>query len=907
LWFGVTGFTVRVSDTGNRGWVVEQYEDMYHGDTHPQVLSLRSGSLNFVPEDVQRYHRLYSGDFTWEAYCKRLSPEHPPRPSTPHPHSTRSSEAPLPEGMSSNTVFQNAPEGNSSDANSSGALVALTINEDGFPVLAFNSNEHHRVGGQGRTKLKVGAWYHLAVVVRRSSHVAQGRADEGISYDAILGEVALYVDGELDTAWSLDSGRAHYGGSPQKGVLVMAGGGSNKKQSGMSFSRARVWARALLPGELGQCKDLASPTGGGPEGRGEQKKKMRREGPKPGDVSSILTSPKQPGDDDAGALAFSFSLGGSLAETNQRAAARPTGAWSFDVDVPPKCSGLTESPYDNVFEHCACYDRSLSSYLKTKNVHTGLGKYLPYVWHSPQAYSGVKLDMKAYVNNRVLGFNDRGLNASMFFAVYRSFVNEAPVLSILEPAGGNVETLEDNPTYVSLQVTHKATDQLVGRPFVLTMAVSHGFVRTISASTVVKIAQDRRQIEYRAPFTELNDFLAQIEYVPDPNYNGLDSLFITVSDLEFTVNVTMPIHIAVLNDPLTLVCPPAVDLMEGDTKVLIGGNISIYDSDQIPGKSDSAVEVAVEMFVGDGGLMLNVNESLLRRQTRETELYDGTGAVNTDFISSAGWSTLVQESNDLAPTIRFNTTLAELRAFLNAVSFTPSPPLFHGVVHFGLFVSILGTGEEASCDVGLVVHPVNTPPIIYVDKARLLAIPTDSKYTDGTLAFNADEDILLRGVLKLADPDEEDFYDWFTKRTHSARLVLRVNCGSLSWDLYTDADYVYGEVNGSIAGAEGLTFHNGDGYKDPLLNVTSTLDHLNGQLHRLYYHSYGCAGQNITLFVELDDLGNYGAPACTHCPTALSVRREIFWEVLPDIPGSKKLPKDVFPDAYGRFSDAPML
>lgn len=587
------------------------------------------------------------------------------------------------------------------------------------------------------------------------------------------------------------------------------------------------------------------------------------------DASSILTSPKRPGDDEAASLAFSFGFGGTLAEANQRAAAHPMGSWSFEVDVPPKCSSLTESPYDNMFEHCACYDRTLRDHITTMEGPAAAS----YVWHSPQAYS--KTGMKAYMNSRVLGFKGRALNASMFFAVYRRFVNEPPKIHIIEPESGKVETLEDNPTYVSLRVTHKATDQLVGTPFVVTMNVSHGFIRTISASTVVKMTPNRREIEYRAPFYELNDFLAQIEYVPDPNYHGDDKLFVTVADLEFKVNVTMPIVISPLADPLTLICPPAVDMMEGDVKVLIGANISVYDSDQIPGKSDSGVMVTAEMFVGDGGLMLNVPESMLRSQTKETELYDATGEPNKAFMASAEWKRLVNESDELAPTIRFNATLGSLRAYLNAVSFTPSPRLFHGVVHFGLIVTILDTGQDASCDVGLTVHPVNTAPIIYVDLSRLHAIPSGRERQGDNVFFNADEDILLAGVLKLDDPDEEDFYDWFTRRTHSVRLVLSVTCGTLSWDLYVDSDYVYGKVNGSIAGAEGLTFHRGDGYKDELLNVTSTLDHLNGQLHRLYYHSYGCAGQRVALFVELDDLGNYGAYG------PLSVTREIIWEVLP--------------------------
>jgi hypothetical protein len=281
------------------------------------------------------------------------------------------------------------------------------------------------------------------------------------------------------------------------------------------------------------------------------------------------------------------------------------------------------------------------------------------------------------------------------------------------------------------------------------------------------------------------------------------------------------------------------------------------------------------MFVGDGGLRLNMDESLKRALSMETAFYDRTGNVNTEFLDSPGWIALVNESTELAPTIRFNCTLGELRAFLNAISFTPSPVLFHGVVHFGLFISVLNTGEEASCNVGLVVHPVNTAPKIHVDTARLRALPHNQPAIYGGWAVNADEDVLFGGILKFSDPDEEDFYDWFTRRTLSARLVVNVSCGTLSLDIYNDRDYVYGVQHGSIAGSEGLTFHNGAGYKVPLINVTSTLDHLNAQLHRLYYHSYACSSQNVTLFVELDDLGNYGAYG------PLVVTTEVEFEVLP--------------------------
>jgi len=822
LWFGVTGITLEVSDLGNRGWVVDAFHDMYHGDTKPQVLSLRGGTATFVPEDPERYFAMFSSDITWEAHCKRHEP-----------HSSQTS--PL------ETMFRNYEDVTNS-TNGSHPLLAMTIDADGYLSVVVHSDLGHELGGVGRTQLNVSKWYHLAVVVQRLHH----GTSFGARFDSTVGEVALYVDGELDTAWPIVAAgpqRAHYG--PVQNAFAIAGGSSG----GLAVSRARVWRRALQPGELGRCYDPLSPVGGGPEGVGEMR-------------------PGADGKDEHG-LAFSFSLDGSLVEARQRAWAKPTGVWSFVVDSPPRCAGLTESPYDNAFEQCATYDRTIRPSLANTS---GL---VPYFWHSPQAYAGMTEGMEPYANNQVSSFYGRGLHASMFFAVYRSFVNEAPKIHILEPAGGMVQTLEDNPTYVSLQVTHKATDQLVGRPLIGTLRVEHGFVRTISAAAVVRMEFDRRQIEYRAPIYDLNDFLAQIEYVPDPNYVGDDELLFEVTDLEFVVNVTLPISIAPLSDPLTLVCPPAVDMLEGEKDVFIGSNISIYDNDQLPGHSDADVEVAAELFVGDGGLRLSVPASLARSPTLGTELYDSTGAVNDDFIASAGWGELANEASDLAPTIRFNSTLKELRAFLNAVTFTASPELFHGVVHFGLGATVLATGEEASCSIGLVVHPVNTPPVIDIDKAQFLACGGVSAGSNGGVLVNADQDVLIAGVIKLSDPDEEDFSDWFTRRTHSARLVLVVSCGSLSFDLYGDSDYVLGIQNGSIAGAEGLTFHRGDGYKDAHLDVTSTLDHLNGQLHRLYYHSYGCADQDVTLSVELDDLGNYGAGA------ALRVYSTVTFKVLP--------------------------
>ena len=58
------------------------------------------------------------------------------------------------------------------------------------------------------------------------------------------------------------------------------------------------------------------------------------------------------------------------------------------------------------------------------------------------------------------------------------------------------------------------------------------------------------------------------------------------------------------------------------------------------------------------------------------------------------------------------------------------------------------TEEVASCEIGLIVHPVNSPPVIHVDHLRLSAA------TNGGLV-KPHKHVPLHGVLRLSDPDEQ--------------------------------------------------------------------------------------------------------------------------------------------------------
>merc|ERR1711957_97555 len=145
----------------------------------------------------------------------------------------------------------------------------------------------------------------------------------------------------------------------------------------------------------------------------------------------------------SGSLELSFSFLGTLVEGSKRAMARPSGAWSFDMDAPPPCAGLTESPYDNMFETCACYDHSLQEHIESENGGP------QYVWHSPQAFAAYSDDLTPYKYTLVRSQRANGLNATVLLSVYRSFVNEPPALHIIEPASGILRVLEDHPSYFS--------------------------------------------------------------------------------------------------------------------------------------------------------------------------------------------------------------------------------------------------------------------------------------------------------------------------------------------------------------------------------------------------------------------------------------------------------------------------
>ena len=62
------------------------------------------------------------------------------------------------------------------------------------------------------------------------------------------------------------------------------------------------------------------------------------------------------------------------------------------------------------------------------------------------------------------------------------------------------------------------------------------------------------------------------------------------------MNTSVQVEIETMSDPITIVCPPAVDLFEGQVEVPIGTNISIRLSAGLAGAACTS-HVVVQCFV----------------------------------------------------------------------------------------------------------------------------------------------------------------------------------------------------------------------------------------------------------------------------------------------------------------------
>jgi VCBS repeat-containing protein len=372
----------------------------------------------------------------------------------------------------------------------------------------------------------------------------------------------------------------------------------------------------------------------------------------------------------------------------------------------------------------------------------------------------------------------------------QNIVEDGPVIVFSNSNGNPVIVYDVDAGTGLLQVTLSVS---IGK---LTLAQTTGLTFSSGDGT-----QDSTMI-FTGTLADINAALDGLRYLPAANYNGSDTLVVTVSDLGNTgaggtqsTSGSTGISVSSENDAPTLTLPPAQSIDE-DASLLFsaanGNAITIDDVDADAG------QLQVTLSVASGVLTLS--------QLAGLAFSAGDGTADA--------------------TMTFTGTLADINAALNGLRYAPGLD-YNGSDTLAVLVNDQGnTGSggalSASGNVSLTVNPINDAP--------LLSIP-------GNQTVNEDANLVFSGAggnaITLTDVDAG---------SSPVQVTLTATNGVLTL--------------GSFAG---LTFTSGDGSGDATMTFTGTLAAINSALSGLVFrgdaHYNGPAGIGLAV----SDLGNTGA------------------------------------------------
>jgi hypothetical protein len=416
--------------------------------------------------------------------------------------------------------------------------------------------------------------------------------------------------------------------------------------------------------------------------------------------------------------------------------------------------------------------------------------------------------------------------ADLSIVVYRAPVNQPPTI-VAETTQLVVQ--EDAPAWLKFVVTDPDAEESLEHMLSLTLDCQHGHLRSLAVATALR-SQGGKKILFRGTLTRINAFLEQVEYWPDPNYHGVDTLIAVIDDHGFTSagvsrdldniltpglqdSTTVPVVVVPVHDAPVLVCPSSVVTFE-DKSAIIGTEIMYKDVDQIDVANDGLVPARLEMSVSGGGMTLDLTDITLQ--------------AHFEFP---------------APHLVFEATVQRFREVLHTIEFTP-PPGFHGLLLWNLRVQV--PAGVSTCDITIVVNPSNDPPSLIVHHEALPAVVARGEHIP-VPAFTVDDaDLVRMPKLPLAMADATP---------PRLEVGVSVSCGVLSLGILQPRDLLFGVGLMSISGTEGLTFSEGDGYQDSHMTFQSTPGQLNRALQQLVFHAHDCAEGFIELAATVSDLG----------------------------------------------------
>merc|ERR1719409_111115 len=427
--------------------------------------------------------------------------------------------------------------------------------------------------------IELDTWTHLALVLNRGEFGGGFRKNEEGEIEAAPGGgmLSLYVNQRRAGAWPM---RALGTIDVMRGLWT--GGATHGAQEAyQQLAHPFIWEEAREPGRLGTCSepsDLEDP-----------------------EVGWAVHGPAMLAALDAGAW-------------RNWAAAPGVGVVT---DAPPCAARPPRAP----ILYCHAYDAEQSVRLSyAVEGPPGLPKPPAMFWYAPSAPRYVDRDV-AMTQARLEDVTQEvpdPREADLSIVVYRAPVNQPPTI-VAETTQLVVQ--EDGPGWLKFVVTDPDAEESLEHMLSLTLDCQHGHLRSLAVATALR-SQGGKKILFRGTLTRINAFLEQVEYWPDPNYHGVDTLIAVIDDHGFTSvgvsrdldniltpglqdSTTVPVVVVPVHDAPVLVCPSSVVTFE-DKSAIIGTEIMYKDVDQIDVAADGSVPARLEMSVSGGGLNLDL-------------------------------------------------------------------------------------------------------------------------------------------------------------------------------------------------------------------------------------------------------------------------------------------------------------
>ncbi len=134
------------------------------------------------------------------------------------------------------------------------------------------------------------------------------------------------------------------------------------------------------------------------------------------------------------------------------------------------------------------------------------------------------------------------------------------------------------PEDTDLVISDLSVDDTDGDPLAVTLNVTSGTIQLFQTTNLTVTGDGTNAVSLSGSAADINNALGGLVFSPDANFNGGDTLSITVDDGSMTVNESLAIQVASVNDaPALTPTNPSVD--EGGSVVLTDANFGVTDPD----------------------------------------------------------------------------------------------------------------------------------------------------------------------------------------------------------------------------------------------------------------------------------------------------------------------------------------